>query len=147
MNLSLGEIELNGVIFDKKTNIDELMGNPKFSAYVNNSSPIGILTSKQVSVDGYTFDIKIFFINKRINKIQLTPVNLEMRDPGYPDEKYQEEKKKVADSFLQEKLGVPLKENEAVHYYEFDWGSISSVAFLSGRNEYTGGFIEMLYRK
>ena len=54
MNLSLGEIELNGVIFDKKTNIDELMGNPKFSAYVNNSSPIGILTSKQVSVDGYT---------------------------------------------------------------------------------------------
>ena len=42
---------------------------------------------------------------------------------------------------------IEVKENEAVLYYEFDWGSASSVAFLSGRNEYAGGFIEIVYKK
>ena len=77
----------------------------------------------------------------------MTPVNLEMKVLGYPDEEYQREKKKVTDSFLRAKLGEPLKANEAVLYYEFEWGNVSSVAFLSGRNEYSGGFIEISYKK
>lgn len=147
MYMSLGEIKLNGISFGTDTSINEVIGNSKFQSFVNNSGPIDIFTSEQVAVGEYTFNIKIFFINKRIDKIQMIPTKLEMRDPGYPDEKYQEEKKKVADSFLRAKLGDPLKENEAVLYYEFEWGSVSSVAFLSGRNEYTGGFIEIAYKK
>ena len=146
MNLiSLGKIELNDISFGMDTSIDEVLGNSQFRSYVNNR--VGICTSEQVTVEGYTFNIKIIFLDKHIDKIQLTPANLEMVDPGYPDKKYQEEKKKVADSFLRANLGKPIKENEAVLYYEFDWGSISSVTFLSGKNEYTGGFIEISYKK
>ena len=147
MQIRLEKIELNGTSFGNDTTIDEVLGNSNFQSYVNSNGSVGIFTSEQVVVDGYTFNIKVFFVNKRIDKIQLIPVNLEMKDPGYPDKKYQEEKKKAVDSFLRAKLGDPLKENEAVLYYEFDWGSVSSVAFLSGRNEYTGGFIEISYKK
>lgn len=145
MHISLGKIELNGISFGSDTSIDEVLGNSQFHSYINSS--VGIFTSEHVTVDGCTFNIKIVFIDKHIDKIQLTPVNLEMKDPGYPDKNYQDEKKKVADSFLRANLGNPLKENEAVLYYEFDWGSVSSVAFLSGRNEYTGGFIEISYKQ
>lgn len=145
MNLRLGKIELNGISFGMDTCMDEMLGNSQFCSYVNGR--VGIFTSEQVGAEGYTFTAKIIFIDKHINKIQLIPVKLEMEDPGYPDEKYQQEKKKVADSFLLANLGKPLKETEAVLYYEFDWGNISSVAFLSGRNEYTGGFVEISYRK
>ena len=103
---------------------------------------VTVKTWERVVIDGYTFKVKAYFINHRLDKIRLLPV-LEMKDPGYPDRKYQEEKKKVADSFLCARLGKPSKESESVLYYEFDWGSISSVTFLSGRNEYTGGFIEI----
>ena len=103
---------------------------------------VTVKTWERVVIDGYAFKVKVFVINHRIDKIQLIPV-LERKDPGYPDQKYQEEKKKVADSFLCARLGKPSKESESVLYYEFDWGSISSVTFLSGRNEYTGGFIEI----
>ena len=147
MNLRLGDIELYNITLRNGTNMNELIQNPKFQSFVNNNGPVDIFTSKQVNVYGYTFNVKIFFINKRLDKIQLVPVNLGMKDPGYPDKKYQEEKKKVADSFLRAELGDPLKENEAVLYYEFDWGSASSIAFLSGRNEYAGGFIEISYKK
>ena len=147
MQIRLGKIELNGTSFGNDTTIDEVLGNSNFQSYVNSNGSVDIFTSEQIVVDGYTFNTKVFFVNKRIDKIQLIPVNLEMKDPGYPDKKYQEEKKKAADSFLRAKLGDPLKENESVLYYEFDWGSVSSVAFLSGRNEYTGGFIEISYKK
>ena len=147
MQIRLGKIELNGISFGNDTTIDEVLGNSNFQSYVNSNGSVDIFTSEPVVVDGYTFNTKVFFVNKRIDKIQLIPVNLEMKDPGYPDKKYQEEKKKAADSFVRAKLGDPLKENEAVLYYEFDWGSVSSVAFLSGRNEYTGGFIEISYKK
>lgn len=106
-----------------------------------------VKTWDQVVIDGYAFKVEVFFEDHRINKIQLIPTNLEMKDPGYPDKKYQEEKKKAADSFLRAKLGNPLKESDAVLYYEYDWGSVSSVAFLSGRNEYAGGFIQISYKK
>lgn len=147
MNISSGKIELNGVSFGSNTSVDELIGNPQFHSCINNGGPVDIFTSQQVTVDRYTFNIKIFFINKRLDKIQLTPVNLEMKAPGYPDEEYQRKKKKVADSFLRAKLGEPQKANGAVLYYEFEWGSVSSVAFLGGRNEYSGGFIEISYKK
>ena len=105
-------------------------------------STVRVKTLERVVIDGYAFKVKAYFINHRLDKIRLLPI-LEMKDPGYPDRKYQEEKKKVADSFLRARLGEPLKESESVLYYEFDWGCVSSVAFLSGRNEYTGGFIEV----
>lgn len=140
-------IEINGICFKNDTNIYEVLNNPQFQFYGNNDSSVDIFTSKKVVIDRYIFNIKVFFINKQIEKIQLTPTNLDMKDPGYPDKEYQEEKKKIADSFLRAKLGKPLKENEAVLYYEFDWGSISSIAFLGGRNEYAGGFIEISYKR
>ena len=146
MNKSTGEIELNGISFGNDTSIDEVLGSSKFQSHINKDGLICISRAKQVAVDGYTFNIKIVFKNKRLDKIELDPVNLEMKDPGYPDEKYQEEKKKVADSYLRENLGDPPDESEAVLYYEFDWGSVASVAFLSGRNEYTGGFIVISYK-
>lgn len=105
-------------------------------------STVRVQTWERIVIDGYTFTAKVFVINHRIDKIQLIPV-LERKDPGYPDKEYQEEKKKAADSFLRARLGDPSKESESVLYYEFDWGSVSSVAFLSGRNEYAGGFIEI----
>lgn len=145
MNITLGKIELNDISFGNDTSIDEVLGNSKFHSYENNG--VCIFTSEQVEVDGYSFNIKIIFINKQIDKIQLTPVNLEMKDPGYPDEKYQAEKKKISDAFLRTNIGEPQKENEAVLYYEFEWGSVSSIAFLSGRNEYSGGFVEISYKK
>ncbi len=147
MHINIEKFELNGIVFGNDTCVDEVLGSSEFISYMNNGGPITIFTAEQVAVGGYTFNAKIIFINRRIDKIQLIPVNLEMDDPGYPDEKYQEEKKKVTDSFLRENLGNPLKENEAVLYYEFDWGSVSSIAFLSGRNEYTGGYIEISYKK
>lgn len=104
---------------------------------------VSVKTLERVVIDGYAFKVKAYFINHRLDKIRLLPVDLKMKDPGHPDRKYQEEKKKVADSFLRARLGEPLKESESVMYYEFDWGNVSSVAFLSGRNEYTGGFIEV----
>lgn len=114
----------------------------------NKGSTVRVKAWERVVIDEYAFTAKVFVINRQIDKIQLIPV-LERKDPGYPDKEYQEEKKKVADSFLRARLGNPSKESESVLYYEFDWGSVSSVAFLSGRNEYTGGFIEiaMNYRK
>ncbi|MFN2926527.1 hypothetical protein ACKX2L_06330 [Lachnospiraceae bacterium YH-ros2228] len=105
-------------------------------------SIVRVKTWERVTIDGYTFTVKVFFINHQIDKIQLVPI-LERKDPGYPDKEYQEEKKKVTDSFLRSKLGNPSKESKSVLYYEFDWGSVSSVAFLSGRNEYAGGFIDI----
>lgn len=147
MNMSLGEIEINGVLFRSGIGIDALLCNPQFHSYVNSNGAIDLFTADQVVVDGYSFKVKVFFLNKSIEKIQLFPINIGIKDPGYPDKKYQDEKKKVVDSFLRAKLGEPLKENEAVLYYEFEWGSISSVAFLSGRNEYTGGFIDISYKK
>ena len=145
-HMNTWKIELNDISFGNDTNMEEVLGKPKFQSHVTNG-PINIFTSENVDVDGYSFNIKIFFVNKRIDKMQLIPVNLGMKDPGYPDKEYQEEKKKVSDSFLRKHFGEPLKENEAVLYYEFDWGSASSVAFLSGRNEYAGGFIEIVYKK
>lgn len=109
----------------------------------DNKLDVSVKTLERVVIDGYAFKVKAYFINHRLDKIRLLPVDLEMKDPGYPDRKYQEEKKKVADSFLRARLGEPLKESESVLYYEFDWGNVSSVAFLSGRNEHTGGFIEV----
>lgn len=147
MNIGIGSFELCGISFRKDMSIDEVLGNPNFQSYANSNSPVNIFTSEQANVDGYTFNVKIFFMNKRLDRIQLVPVNLEMKDPGYPDEKYQAEKKKVAESFLRSKLGEPVKESEAVLCYEFPWGKVSSISFLSGRNEYTGGFIEISYRK
>ena len=95
MNISSGKIELNGISFGSDTSVDELIGNPQFRSYINNGGPVNIFTSQQVAVDRYTFNIKIFFINKRLDKIQLTPANLEMKDPGYPDEDYQREKRRL----------------------------------------------------
>lgn len=141
------DIEINGIHFTNDTAIYEVLNNPKFQPYGNDNSLIDIFISEQVVIDEYTFNIKVFFVNKQIEKIQLTPTNLDIKDPGYPDKKYQGEKKKITDSFLRAKLGKPTKENEAILYYEFDWGSISSIAFLSGRNEYSGGFIEISYKK
>ncbi len=146
MNVNLGEIEINGVSFGRNTGVNELLCNPRFKAYVDDNSPIDLFTSDGANVCGYTFKVKVFFVNKQIDKIQLFPVNLGMKNPGYPNEKYQEKRKKVADTFLRSVLGKPLKESETVLYYEFDWGRVSSVAFFGGRNEYTGGFIEISYK-
>ena len=147
MRMYLGELEIDGVIYDRNTSVDMVLCSPQFHPYVNSNGAIDLFTADQVVVDGYSFKVKVFFLNKSIEKIQLFPINIGIKDPGYPDKKYQDEKKKVVDSFLRAKLGEPLKENDAVLYYEFEWGSISSVAFLSGRNEYTGGFIEFSYNQ
>lgn len=101
MNLSLGKIELNGISFGMDTCMDEILGNSQFRSYVNGR--VGIFTSEQVGVEGYTFTAEIIFIDKHINKIQLIPVNLEMEDPGYPDEKYQQEKKEGCKFFFKDK--------------------------------------------
>ena len=144
MNFLESTTEEKIVAFEKEHNIKLPMEHKKWLLF---NDPRNTFTLENVDVDGYSFNIKLFFSNKRIDKIQLIPVNLGMKDPGYPNKEYQEEKKKVSDSFLRKHFGNPLKENEAVLYYEFDWGNVSSVAFLSGRNEYTGGFIEMVYKK
>ncbi len=145
MKMKLGELKINGVSFGRNTSIDEVLSNPQFKFYVNSNGPFSSFTAENVNVDGYEFNTRIVFTNKQIAKIRLVPVNLGIKDPGYPDENYQLEKKKVADSFLRKNLGNPSKESEAVLFYEFDWGTVSSVVFLSGRNEYTGGFIEFSY--
>ena len=145
MNMSLGKIELNSVSFEKDMGMDELLCNSKFHSYKNNDGHIDIFTAVQVNVEGYFFDIEITFLNKRIDTIELIPVNLGINDPGYPDKKYQEEKKKVADSFLRTNLGNPSEETETVLSYNFEWGSVTSVAYLSGRNKFTGGFVEVSY--
>ena len=146
MDLSLGEIELNGITFSKDTSIDEVLANSKFETDVDDNSPIGLSVSKQVDVEEYTFDVMITFENKRIKRIELTPVNLEMKDPDYPDEKYQEEKKKVNDAFLEKYLGEPHGENKNGVWYEYNWGIIISRIILWGRNEYTGGYICIEYK-
>lgn len=147
MQIDIGKIELNGITFGKDIRMDGLLGNPKFHSFRDNDGHIDIFSSEQVKVDGYTFNVEITFLDKQIDTIELIPVNLVVDDPGYPDEKYQKEKKKVTDNFLRAQLGEPLRANEAVLYYEFDWGSVASIAFYSGRNEYTGGFIEISYKK
>ena len=147
MNLKLGEIEVNDFLLKSDTTKYELIKNLKIQSYDSDDDPIALFTIEQANVDRYTFDIDIYFIDNRLYKIKLEPVNLEMKNTGYPDEKYQNKKKKITDSFLYANLGAPLKETKAVLYYEFDWGSISSVAFFSGRNEFTGGFVEIKYKK
>ena len=147
MNLKLGEIELNGILFSNDTSIDEVFANSKFISHFGKKGSISIFKSEQVIVDGYKFNIKIVFINDQLDSIRLTPVNLEMKDPGYPDEKYQNEKKKVCDAFLQKHLGEPLEKTKTVLYHEYNWGSVCSIIFLSGRNEYTGGFVEIEYKR
>ena len=147
MNMSLGELNINGVSVGKSTLIDDLIGNPNFQSFVDDNGPVDLFISNAVSMGEYTFNIKIFYWKKRIDKIQLIPVNLEVEDPGYPDRRYQEAKKKISDIFLRSNLGTPSKENDAVLYYSFEWGTVSSVSFLSGRNEYTGGYIEISYNK
>lgn len=94
MKLSLGEIELNGVSFRKNMGMDDVLSSTKFSHYANNSI-ISLFMSEQVNVNGYIFKVNAFFVNKRINKIQLFPIELDMEDPYYPDEKYQEKKRRL----------------------------------------------------
>ena len=147
MKMNLGELEINGVLFGRNTGIDEVINNPRFKSYVNNDGSFRSFTAEHVNVDEYEFNIRILFINNQIAKIELVPINLEIEDPGYPDENYQLTKKKMADSFLRKYLGNPPKEREDVLLYEFDWGTVSSVIFLSGRNEYTGGFIVFSYNQ
>ena len=147
MNLSLGEIELNGILFSNDTSIDEVFANSKFISHFGKKGSISIFKSEQIIVDGYKFNIKIVFINNQLDNIRMTPVNLEKKDPRYPDEKYQNEKKKVCDAFLRKHLGEPLKESEEVVRYAFDWGSVRSIVLLSGRNEFTGGFVEIKYKR
>ena len=147
MNLSLGEIELNDITFSKDTSIDKVLASSKFKSYPNSSGTVYIFISKQVLVDEYTFNVEIYYRNNKIEKILLTPVNLAMADPGYSDIKYQLEKKKVADSFVQSNLGCPQKRNKSTLCYEYDWGSIISKAYLKGRNMYSGGFICIKYKR
>ena len=145
MNMSLGEIELNGTSFGRGMGMDGLLCNPKFYPFRDNDGHIDIFASEQADVDGYTFNVEVIFRDKHIDTIELIPVNLVIDDPGYPDKKYQEERKKVADTFLRDNLGDPSEETEAILCYDFDWGSVVSVAYLSGRNKYTGGFVEISY--
>ena len=145
MNISLGELNINGLSIGKNTSPDELIGNPDFQSFVDDNGPVDLFISNAVNMGEYTFNVKIFYWKKRIDKIQLIPVNLEIEDPGYPDKRYQEAKKKVADSFLRANLGTPSIENEAILSYDFEWGKVASVSYLSGRNEYTGGFIVISY--
>lgn len=146
MHNSLERIELNGISFGSDTCIDEVLGNPQFHPFKDNDGHIDIFSSEQVCVDGYTFNIEVTFHDKQIDTIELVPVNLIIDDQGYPDKEYQEEKKKVADAFLRKHLGNPSEETEAILCYDFEWGSVISVSYLSGRNKYTGGFIAISYR-
>ena len=147
MNLKLGEIKVNGFLLKSDTTIEEMLGNSKFRSYISDSRPFAIFSAEYVIIDGCTFNIRIYFSNNRIDEIRLTPVNLEMKDPGYPDEQYQNEKKKVCDAFLRKHIGEPLEKTKTVLCYEYNWGSVCSIIFLSGRNEYTGGFVEIIYIK
>ena len=142
MNLKLGEIELNGILLKSDTTMNEV--NNTFQSYDSNDDEMALF-SAQATVDGYTFFVDIYFVDKQLDNIRMEPVNLEMKDPGYPDEKYQNEKKKVCDEFLRKHLGNPLKESKAVLCYSFDWGSAYSVTYLRGQDAYMGGFIEIKY--
>ena len=94
MKMNLGELEINGVLFGRNTGIDEVINNPRFKSYVNNDGSFRSFTAEHVNVDEYEFNIRILFINNQIAKIELVPINLEIEDPGYPDENYQLTKKK-----------------------------------------------------
>lgn len=149
IDLNNGIIELNGIVFCRDISIDTLLHNHYFSLHSHSDSngfTFDRFTLESVVVDEYTFKVKVLFLNGRIEKLQLFPINIGIEDPGYPNKEYQEIKKSVVDSFLRTRLGEPHKKNECVLYYGFEWGSISSVVFLSGRNEYTGGFIDLSYK-
>lgn len=146
MNLKLGEIKVNEVLLKRDTTMEEINNNPIFQSYDSNDDETALFTIEQATVDGYTFFVDIYFVDKQLDNIRMEPLNLEMKDPGYPDEKYQNEKKKVCDEFLRKHLGNPLKESKAVLCYSFDWGSAYSVTYLRGQDAYMGGFIEINYK-
>ena len=150
IDLNNGIIELNGIVFSRDISIDTLLHSHYFSSHshidCNDGSTIDRFTLESVEVDEYTFKVTARFFDGRINDLRLVPINIGIEEPDYPDKEYQEIKKSVVDLFLRTRLGEPHKKNECVLYYGFEWGSISSVAFLSGRNEYTGGFIDLSYK-
>ena len=147
MKLHLGELDFNGMTVGKETRTENLIENPAFRASLDDAGSIDIFNAARIPVDGCAFKVKIVCWDKKIRRIQLTPLDVGMADPGYPSEAFQAAKKKVCDEFLRTHLGEPSAENESVLYYEFEWGNISSRIILNGRSEYMGGFIEVNYER
>lgn len=151
MELKNGNIELLGTIFSKETTTDDALKNTALIASVDtdpSSDPIiDIFYAESAIVDGIKFYAEIHFISRKIDRIHMYPIDLEMANPGYPNSEYQELKKKTCDAFLLKTLGEPTLKNEAITCYDFDWGEIVSVAFYTGRNENAGGYIDINYNR
>lgn len=151
MELKNGNIELLGTIFGKDTTTDDALKNTALRATVDthqSSNPtIDIFYAESAIVDGIKFYAEIHFVSRKIVRIQMHPIDLEMADPGYPNREYQELKKKTCDAFLLRALGEPTRKSEAFSCYEYDWGKIVSIAFYAGRNENSGGYINIDYNR
>lgn len=149
MELKNGNIELLGTIFGKETTTDDALKNTALRASVDDNSidPIDLFRAQGANVDGIKFNADIYFVSRKIDRIHMYPIDLEMADPGYPNSEYQELKKKTCDAFLLRALGEPTRKSEAFSCYEYDWGKIVSIAFYAGRNENSGGYINIDYNR
>ena len=150
MDLKNGNIELLGTVFGKDTTSEDALKNTAIRASSANipNGKIEIFFAEGVNLDGIKFNADIHFVSRKINRIHLVPIDLEMPNPGYPNKEYQELRKKTCDAFLLKALGEPTDKDETFTAYDYDWGEIVSVAFYEGRRDaYCGGYIDINYNR
>lgn len=142
--ISIGNFEIGA-----NTTIDDFITCQDFDCHCDSDSDhnTAVAYCNETSIDNQIFRCKFVLYNGKVESITLLPVNLSMPDPGYPEETYQAEKRAVCDAWLAKELGNPDYHDDSVTIYEFDWGRICAISYLGGRNEFTGGFIEITYKK
>lgn len=145
-DLTKGELLIGDVLVTPNVNEDALFNSDVFKTSDEKGSRFVIFDSiNDTDINGQMFTVEAYFTKGKLYKIILKPTNLEMPNPGYPDEKYQAVRRAACDKWLIDAFGYKgeIKENEreSSMKYSFDWGCIYSASTFWGRNEFSAGKI------
>ena len=146
-DLQNGIISFGNSKIGANTTIDDFITCRDFDLHCVPDHNTAVAYCNEALVDNQKFRCKFVLYNGKVESIMLLPVNLNMPDPGYPEEAYQTEKRAVCDAWLTKELGNPDYRDDSATMYEFNWGRICAISYLGGRNEFAGGFIEITYKK
>lgn len=148
-DLKNGEIKIGDVILSSDTPIEDLLNSKCFKHYLEYKPNVSVFSfnAEKVDIEGSTFNVHVMYYEGKIDYIRLRPLNLKMKNLGYPDKCYQKVCREECDRFLWEQLGDPTSFDEKHTKYIYSWGVIYSVSIYEDRREeYTGGFIRIDYK-
>lgn len=134
-------MDLNKLLNENKITIDLLVGTYGFEAFSGGEITTIDSAPNKVAFGDSLFIAMFIFDQKKIERIELTPLIEGVQVPNYPSEKYQEIKRKHCRNILNGIYGAPDHIDDTGEDWIKDGFTVSCYSIMKGRRKYCGGDI------